>query len=290
MIGDVAKGAAVLSMMGAFAAVNAPARAFRRSAADRRRYSTKSLSTFCRAGLKIMGVEVDVEGFDEARFAERNYLLVGNHMSYVDALILSAQLPTAFVTSVDMGQAPVLGDLAALAGSIFVERRDRSQVDRDLTALTGALGEGSNVVIFPEGTSTDGRRVLPFKKSLLMSALQAGRDIQPFCLRYERIDGRPFSRENADLVCWHGNMAFAPHYLRLMATKSIRARLIFLDPIAVTAESTRDELAQKSWSAIDAAYFEGRPELRAPADEAPPPEPKRRQSGTRKCESRAPSL
>jgi 1-acyl-sn-glycerol-3-phosphate acyltransferase len=250
-------------MIGAFAAHSIVGRAFIKGESARRRYYVNQTSRYCRAGLKVLGVETSLSGFDAARFARSNYLFVGNHMSYLDILIMSAALPSVFVTSVDMGEAPVLGDLAELGGSIFVERRNRSQVERDLSSMTNALREGFNVVIYPEGTSTDGQRILPFKKSLLMAAVQAGRDIQPFCLRYLEIDGQPFGPANHDKVCWYDSAGFAPHLMGLVGTKCVKAEICFLEPVAVTPESTRGELAEICYERISAAYFKGRESLRA---------------------------
>ena len=269
MIAQAAKASATASLMGGFAAHTLVGRAFIRGEVARRKYYLRQTGRYCRAGLKVMGVDVDVVGFDEARFAAANFLFVGNHMSYLDVLIMASRLPSVFVTSVDMGEAPILGDLAELGGSIFVERRDRSRIDRDLSAMTEALQEGFNVVIYPEGTSTDGQRVLPFKKSLLMSAVESGRDIQPFCLRYTEIDGKPFDSDNADRVCWYGTMDFAPHFFALHGLKSVRAELRFLEPIKVTPQSTRGELSESCHRAIDRAYFDGRENLRAPLSSQP---------------------
>lgn len=265
MILQAAKTARVVATMAQFAGHTVVGRRPIEGEVARRRYYTEQTSRYCRTGLGIMDVEVETVGFDPEVFKRSNYLLVGNHMSYLDVIVLASKLPCVFVTSVDMGEQPVLGDLAKMGGCIFVERRNRSQVERDLSAMSNALRDGFNVAIYPEGTSTDGQRVLPFKKTLLMSAVEAGRNIQPFCLRYLEIDGKPFSSANADVVCWYGKADFAGHLVRLMGAKSVRAELKFLEPIHVSKESTRDELAAKCYSVIEAAYFEGRESLRAPA-------------------------
>jgi 1-acyl-sn-glycerol-3-phosphate acyltransferase len=145
--------------------------------------------------------------------------------------------------------------LAELGGSIFVERRNRSQVDRDLSNMTQALRDGFNVMIYPEGTSTNGLKLLPFKKSLLMAAVEAERDIMPVVLKYVSIDGEPFGPNNCDKVCWYGKMSFVPHFIQLMGLKKIKVRVEFLPPIKVTKDSSRNELAEKCFNAIHTAYF-----------------------------------
>lgn len=230
----------------------------------RTRFFTQNVTRYSNRALKVLGFEMEVVGLEQLALHERNYLFVSNHMSYVDVLAASSVVPSVFVTSVDMGQVFFLGQMAELGGSIFVERRHRGQIGQDISNLTRALAEGFNVLIYPEGTSTDGQMILPFKKSLLMSAVDGERDIVPVCTQYVEIDGEPFSQQNADKVCWYGDMSFAPHFVSLMATKKVKVRLSFLDPIKVTKESTRDELARKSFDAIAERYFEGREIPRMP--------------------------
>ena len=242
----------------------------RRDKIARRRFCIAHASWWGSAGLRVMGIKTRVVGRPASASFNKNCLIVANHMSYLDVMILASKIPTAFVTSVDMGEIPVLGDIANFCGSIFVERRDRSRIDRDLGAMTEALKNDFVVSIYPEGTSTNGQRILPFKKSLLMSAVDAGREIQPVCLRYLEIDHEPFSPTNCDKVCWYGKMSFMPHLLSVLRLKAVVAELLFLEPISVAgmvnSEEARQEIARRSRGAIDRAYFAGREWLRAPAD------------------------
>lgn len=229
---------------------------------DRLRFFVENVSRWCERALKIMDFEIECVGLDKLDLENKNYLFVSNHMSYLDILIFSSSLPSVFVTSVDMGEVFFLGTLAEMGGSIFVERRNRQRIDRDISKMTETLRKGFNIVIYPEGTSTNGQVLLPFKKSLLMSAVDADREIVPVAIKYMEIDGVPFSKENADIVCWHGEMTFADHLMGLWKHKSIKVQLEFLNPISprVTAdgERIRTELAEKSWHAIQDAYFSGR--------------------------------
>lgn len=214
----------------------------------------ENASKYARRGLKTINLDVKVSGFDLEKMNRQNFLIVSNHMSYIDMLVMSSIQPCLFVTSVDMGEIPFLGTMAELGGSIFVERRNRDRVEQDRKAIAVALQEGHNVALYPEGTSTDGSKILPFKKSLLMAAVDAHTDILPVALRYTEIDGIPFCPSNCDKVCWYGDMDFLSHILNLVKLQSIRAELIFLEPIRVRTDSTRDELAARSHTAIAAAY------------------------------------
>jgi lyso-ornithine lipid O-acyltransferase len=218
--------------------------------------------------IKSLGFELKVFGYTE-EMKSKNFLTVGNHMSYMDVFLLAAVHPTLFVTSVDMGETPGLGHVTRQAGCIFVERRNRSSIEKDVRQMTDALSHGINVTIYPEGTSSDGLRVLPFKKALLTAAIEAGVDVLPVVLKYTEIDGEAFSEKNNDKIAWYGDMGFGPHFLKLMNTKSLKAELHFLEPVRVTKESTRHELAAKAESAIRSVYMEGKPEPKTP----PPPPP-----------------
>jgi lyso-ornithine lipid O-acyltransferase len=230
-----------------------------------RRYLIQKVSEGCRPAIRSLNFQVEVFGYDAERMKNDNYLMVGNHMSYMDILVFAAHQPALFVTSEDMGEVPVLGHITKMAGCIFIERRNRSKVDRDISAMTDALKQGLNILIYPEGTSTNGQQLLPFKKSLLMSAVEAGRDIQPVCLKYTEIDGEPFGPHNADKICWYGDMTFAPHFYEMAKLKSVKAELHFLEPIKVTKESTRNELAEKAYRAINDEYMKGRDPIAAPS-------------------------
>jgi 1-acyl-sn-glycerol-3-phosphate acyltransferase len=220
----------------------------------RKKFFSKNIGRYAKPALEAVNFDIEVVGNDPDKFNNKNYLIVCNHMSYLDILCLSVVHPSIFVTSVDMGEVPFLGTIAELGGSIFIERRHRGQVDRDLTVMADTLKAGFDVLIYPEGTSTNGETVLPFKKSLLMSAVQAGVDILPMTVKYVEINGEPFSPKNRDTVCWYGDMPFAPHLLGLLKVDSVKVKIEFLDPIKVTPESTRNELAEKAHAAILANY------------------------------------
>lgn len=208
----------------------------------------------CRAGLETLDFEVEVEGHDPQLMREKTFLLVGNHMSYMDVLVLASVQPAVFVTSVDMGQVPLLGHLARSGGSLFVERRHRERVEQDRTAIASVLSRGHHVLIYPEGTSTNGLEIRPFKKRLMMSAQDAGVDIMPVVTSYRTIDGEPFAPSNCDRIAWHGDMTFAPHLWQLLQLRKVKAHLEFLPPIAITAASTPDEVSMRAYSAISNAY------------------------------------
>ena len=217
-------------------------------------YFTRNVGKYTRRVLRLFNVDLSIHGYNPQLMLQKNFLLVSNHMSYIDILVLSSVQPCVFVTSVDLGESFFLGPMAEMGGSIFVERRNRRHIGRDLGIMADTLRAGHHVVIYPEGTSSNGEGVLPFKKSLLMSAIEAGVDVMPMTIKYKEIDGEPFAEHNRDRLCWYGDMDFFPHFLGLMKVKHVKVELHFHDPISVTKESSRHEIADQCYRVISESY------------------------------------
>ena len=204
--------------------------------------------------LERLNVRVNHES-SEAAMSDQNYFMVSNHMSYFDILILSSIRPSVFVTSVEMEKTFFLGDMAKWGGSFFVDRVNRRKMKDEVKKLEELLGSGFNVFIFPEGTSTNGDKILPFKKSLFRVPYQAGSPILPICLKYNSIDGEAFSPNNCDKVCWYDDMTFAPHFMSLMNTQSIDVTVTDLVPLLPDAFDSHGELAAAAEEQIRSKYF-----------------------------------
>lgn len=210
------------------------------------------ISAYCRIGLKIMGFKVEVTGSDEVLKAGP-YLVASNHMSYLDVLILASQLPGSFVTSQEIRETPFLGQLCLLGGCLFVERRDKTNIHREISELTEALGRGMNVIFFPEATSTNGERILRFRKPLFQSAINSSQRVLPVCLNYVSIDGEPVTLQNRDRLCWYGDMPFAPHLWRLMKAREVKVEIQILNWINPQSEDTQ-KLAEWSQSQVERVF------------------------------------
>lgn len=165
--------------------------------------------------LAALEIEVSVTGC-----MPRDGLLVCNHLGYLDVLVIAAQGPVVFVAKSDVRGWPVIGKLLDLAGTILAER------GRPLTARTTAgcvrtaLEAGLTVVLFPEGTSSDGSSVLPFKPALLQAALDAGARVTPAAIAYQAVGG-----DAAREVCYWGEATFLPHLVRLAGLTKVEANL-----------------------------------------------------------------
>ncbi|PIT98924.1 MAG: hypothetical protein COT74_11790 [Bdellovibrionales bacterium CG10_big_fil_rev_8_21_14_0_10_45_34] len=181
-------------------------------------------------------------------------LLCPNHLSYWDVLVISALIEGTFVSSTDIEKTPFLGDLARMGGSLFIERNDRSRVDQDISQLEQALKDQRRVVLFLEGTSTNGSEVLRFKSPLLAAAQKTSSRVFPVTINYHKINESPFGLQNCDLIAWYGEMSFAPHLLKfLTAVKTVDVEVIVGQPIKILpsddlkskAEHIREQVVSK---------------------------------------------
>lgn len=235
-----------------FLGVSAALRVFIRNHFRLQKRRTEVQSKFCRLGLKVLQVKTSVLGRESLRKAR---LMVGNHMSYLDILVLSAIYPSSYVTSQEIREMPFLGMLCEWAGCLFVERRSRKNLSREVSEIKDALLKGLTVTIFPEATSTNGEEILRFRTPLYQAAIDSGVMVQPFCLNYLRINGSPFSRGNRDYVCWYGDMDFLPHLWALCRLDSVDVSVQFLDKLDPANVTHPKELAEQSQAMVTKEFL-----------------------------------
>lgn len=171
----------------------------------------------CRRVLRVLSVDVKTRGPIPLKG-----LLVCNHLGYLDILVISSIAPAVFVSKNEVKRWPIFGWFARMSGTLFVNRTRRTDVSRLNLELTRALEEGALVVLFPEGTSSDGRDVLPFKSSLLDPITRLKHPLTIGCLGYTGADGRP-----AEGACYWGEMTLIPHLINLMSKRCINATVAF---------------------------------------------------------------
>ena len=171
----------------------------------------------CRAGLRRLNISVHARGA-----FPRHGLLISNHLSYLDILVYSSLSPCVFVSKKEVRSWPIFGQMACMAGTVFIDRSRSADARRVNSEMLEALSKGAVVVLFPEGTSSDGSTVLPFRPALFEAAVEAGEPVTPAHLRYDVADGSP-----GNDVCYWGTMTFFPHLLRLLSKKGIRAAIHF---------------------------------------------------------------
>lgn len=213
--------------------------------ARREAWRRRLFSLWARTALRVLGVELSVSG----PVPTDPGFLVSNHLGYLDIPVLAACLPAVFVSKSEVRAWPVLGFLSHSMRTIYVRRerkRELPEVNREIDA---ALARGDSIVVFPEGTSTNGSGLAPFRTSLLAPAAAAGLPVRYACLHYETAGGDP----PASLaVAWWGDMAFLPHVLELLALRGVRARVSF-GPGPVS-ERDRKLLAEKLRQGVDRLF------------------------------------
>lgn len=220
----------------------------------KRAASLRTTTVFARIVLFLLGVRVRVKNHERLHQAGRGRLIVANHLSYIDVLALASLVPSAFITSVELKHTALLGTLARLGGSIFVERRKPSGLKREIRDIADLLGQGLTVALFPEGTTSNGDRVQPFKNSLFDAAVAARADIVPLCFRYTKVNQARLNRQNRDAVFYYGGIPFLKHAPALLALRTIDVEVLVLKTIKVQDRTTRKELAALTHNAISAAY------------------------------------
>ena len=169
-------------------------------------------------------------------------LVVANHLSYLDILIISAAMPCFFVAKMEIGGWPFFGKAARTGGTIFLDRSSLSSAMSVADQMTETLKLSIPVLLFPEGTSTDGH-MLRFHSRLIDPATTAGKQITPAAIRYVFEDGTP-ERE----LCWYGDEQFVPHLMKVMCVAGFSARVRFGQPCVysdrrVAADATYAEIA-----------------------------------------------
>ena len=189
-----------------------------RAPADKQRLERAAwLSRSSRRHLKIFGYSADISGD-----VPKSGLLISNHLSYLDVLAISSVTPAVFVSKAEVRSWPLFGWFAAISGTVFVERERRTQVGEVNREIETALAAGALVVVFPEGTSTNGEKILPFRTSLLEPAARGNHEISVGWLHYEVPDG-----DARNEVCYWGDHSFLSHLLNMLGKKSIRATIRF---------------------------------------------------------------
>lgn len=214
--------------------------------------------------LAIAGVRLVVHGRPPAA-GDGGVLLVANHVSWLDIHLIHSLLPARFVSKAEVRRWPVIGWLAEKAvGTLFLERTRKSDTQRINQRMAERLGAGECLALFPEGTTSDGRGLLPFYPGLFQPAVAAGVPVWPMLIRYLRPDGT-----DCRAAAYYGNMNLLESVRRILGEPGIRAEATFLPPIAATGLHRRD-LAARAEAVIRAA-LDGGADGSAPERAAHPP-------------------
>ena len=241
-----------LLILGAFLIFSLPGAVLIRSLPKRQRFHANTVSWFCRLFLKFGRFRIHVVNPPPVDVHE---LVVANHLGFLDVLIQSAVRPSLFVTSKEMRDTPGLGLLTQMGASIYVDRKDRSNLHNEMLEIRQTLQSGFNVVLFPEATSTNGEQVLPFKRTLIGAAAGTGIALRPAVVNYRKVNGEPVGLKWRDYVCWYGDIGFLEALVRILDMRSVEVEVRFLPTLLVQTEEDRRHVAEKAHKVISEHYI-----------------------------------
>ena len=197
--------------------------ALRRLRGNRRRayaFRGRVLHAWARCLVRALRVRVETSGIPP----EPPFFLVSNHLGYLDVVVFGSQMPCVFVARGDLAGWPVAGRVCRSAGTVFIDRGKKRDIPRVLGRIDDVLADGAGVIVFPEGTSSAGAGVLPFRASLLDVPARDATPVSWAAVSYESVPGAPPPHLT---VCWWGGMPFGSHALGLLGLPEIRARIVW---------------------------------------------------------------
>lgn len=200
----------------------------------------KWLHWACKFVVRQMGIRLVVQGP-----APRRGLLVSNHLSYLDIILYGAAVPCVFVSKAEIRNWPLIGLAAACAGTLFIDRSSKASAAETANRMQELLVEDVPVLLFPEGTSTDGTSLLRFHPTLFEPAAVHGIPVTAAAIRY--LDGPDHCERD---VCYYGDVHFAPSLLQTMSYAEVTAAIRFAEESHVYPD--RRSAAQQSWIEVNA--------------------------------------
>jgi lyso-ornithine lipid O-acyltransferase len=202
-------------------------------------------------GLLRIRVRVDGE-----QVAGRAVLYISNHVSWVDIVVIGSLGPVAFVAKSEVRKWPLVGITAEIQRTVFVDRARRHQTSGAIGEIAKRLAGGTSVVLFAEGTSSDGNRVLPFRSALVGAVKEAseraesGILIQPMSICYTGLNGIPMGRQHRPTVAWYGDLDFMPHIKAFIARGAVDAVVSYGEPVAADGTADRKAMTRSLEGAV----------------------------------------
>src|SRR6185295_10353226 len=226
--------------------------------------------TYHRLCCWLLDINIEVRG---TMSTVRPTLFVCNHSSYLDISVLGSLITGSFIAKAEVADWPLFGYLAKLQRTVFVDRQRRATAHHQRDLLVQRLDEGDNLILFPEGTSNDGNRTLPFRSALFGVAERKGESgrpeplpltIQPVSLAYVRLNGMPIGRSLRPFLAWYGDMELLDHLWHVAGLGRITVAVEFHAPVTLAQFASRKDLSEHCQRAVAegvAAAIAGRRDL-----------------------------
>ncbi len=224
----------------------------------RQRLSAALTVLWARSTLAVIGISVSATGTEH--LVRNGMLAAANHQSYLDIIILASVMPALFVAKKEVRTWPLLGWLATLGGTLYIDRNAFRGAVKAMESIVTALQEHVNVVIFPEGTSTNGEQIVRFKPALFRSALVAECPVLPVTITYRSVNGEEATSLNRDLFCWYGDMTFTDHFWKLLNTRILTVSVVIHPPILHDLHDPNDpfedaeQLSDRTFNVVSAGF------------------------------------
>lgn len=218
-----------------------------------------------RAVLRLTGIRVHVHGAPDR--SPRGLLLAANHISWLDIVVLGSVTPLSFISKDEVRGWGMFGKLAQWQQTVFITRERRTDVAKQANAIAARLMQGDTLVLFPEGTTSDGNFIYPFNSSLFgaLGLTGAGAEtvhaVQPVAIAYTRLHGLPMGRYDRPLAAWPGDIELTPHLMKILRHGVIDVDVCFGEVIEAGPQTDRKALTaavQRAVAQMAAAALRGR--------------------------------
>jgi 1-acyl-sn-glycerol-3-phosphate acyltransferase len=216
-----------------------------------RKILTQIVSFYCSVCLKALQVRVVLKG--KLPEHKDGLYVVSNHMGFVDIMAISKLIPVAFVTSREMQYTPLLGQVCALGGSVFVNRKNKNNMHNEIKMISKVLETKTNIMVFPEAKSTNGDNVVLFRRGLFSAPVRVNAKILPLTVNYISFSGEPVSKKNRDTVFWYDDLNFFAVFFKKCAHSEITIE-ITIHPLIQNFSQDITEVANECHRIVSSAY------------------------------------
>ena len=217
-------------------------------------YWTRIFNKFLRL---ILRIRITIEG-PQSSLNEKGNFIISNHLGFLDGVILGSLFAILYISKRQVKSWPLFGFMTQVAGTIFIDRERKYKSADYISKTVGVLNRGINVLVFPEGTSTNGETLLPFQSVHFESPLISHSPILPVTICYTGINNQEINPLNRDKIFWYGRMKFIPHLRNVLRLRNIEVRVIIHPKIELDSQSaglySRKQLSESLHKVISADY------------------------------------
>lgn len=186
-------------------------------------------------------------------------LIISNHLTYLDGIVLGSIFPVIYLSKKEVRSWPLIGWMTSISGTIFIDRERKYKSPKFVEDIAKKLKNKVNILLFPEGTSTNGERIRDFQSVFFEAPLSSKSFILPVTVHYTKINSEPIMKSNRDRIYWYGTMSFRKHIWQLLRERNIEA-IVKIHPIIdikkiKDSSFGRKELAKYAYQIINKEYF-----------------------------------